>query len=330
MNSRSSELPSLPPPPGAVAALVNGFNAIAGNVAVILFPVALDTFLWLGPRLKADTMLAPILDALPDIQAQMPVEQAAILIQFVTDFRNGLNLFSVLRTFPMGVFSLMSTNISARSPLGMRAALDLPNWLAAFGIMLALTLLGWLAGSLYFRSVSRVALNLQAGPGVFRALLQGALLSGIWMVFFAMANLPFLIALGMIAMLSSLLRTLLLIILSIPLAWVLLAVFYSFYGIFTTSQNLLSSTRSSLRMLRYGLPPLGWFTMLTIVISQGMDMLWRAAPANSWMMGVGILGHAFVSTGLLAAGFIYYRDLNLWIENTLQWIKKQNKSSGQV
>jgi len=70
--------------------------------------------------------------------------------------------------------------------------------------------------------------------------------------------------------------------------------------------------------------------MLTIVISQLMDMLWRVPPTESWMMGVGILGHAFISTSLLAASFIYYRDLNTWIESAQQWLKKQNTSSARA
>ncbi|MCX6079460.1 MAG: hypothetical protein NTW32_07995 [Chloroflexi bacterium] len=330
MESRIPELPPLPPPPGAVTALVNGFNAIAGNVAVILFPAALDIFFWLGPRIKADALLAPIIEALPDIQAQAPAEQVKIFSQLMTDFQNGLNLFSLVRTFPMGIFSLMSANISAKAPYGMRPALDTSGWLAAFGIMILLTVLGWVAGSLYFRSVSRVALKLQEGPGILRSLLHGVLLSVVWMLFFTLANLPMLIVLWVMTLLNTLLRTILLIMLSIPVAWVLMAIFYSFYGVFAKNQNAFESTRSSIRMLRYGLPPLGWFTMLTILISQGMDLLWRTAPADSWMMGVGILGHAFVSTSLLAASFIYFRDLNIWIDAALQWLKKQNKSVAQA
>ncbi len=330
MQSRTSELPSLPPPPGAVTALVKGFNAIAGNVAVILFPAVLDVFLWLGPRLKADSLLAPILEAMPDIQAQTSADQARLFTQVVTDFQNGINLFSIFRTFPMGVFSLMSANISATSPFGVRAAVEMPGWLAAFGIMLTLTLLGWMAGSLYFLSVSKVALKPEAGPGMLRALLHGVLLSGTWMVFFTISNLPLIIMLWLMTMLNTFVRTLLLILLSVPAAWILLAIFYSFYGIFSHTQNAFASTRNVIRMLRYGLPPLGWFTMLAILISQGLDLLWRVAPADSWMMGVGILGHAFVSTSLLAASFIYYRDLNSWIETALKLLKKPDKSSAQA
>jgi len=335
MDASNLDLPPLPPPPGAVTALINGFNAIAGNVAVILFPVVLDLFFWLGPRLKMDTLLSPFMDLLlPQIRAlppsQAPADQVRIVIQGLTDFYNGANLFSVFRTFPLGVFSLMSVNISVNSPLGVRMALDVPNPLAIFGLVLVLTFLGWLGGGLYFRAVSRVALNLKEGPGVFRSLLHGVLLSGAWMMCLFMSLLPIMIALWWLGTQNAFWRTFLLMLLAIPASWAVLAIFFSFHGIFVNAQNAFTSTRSSLRLLRYGLPPLGWFTMLTLLISQAMNLLWRVAPADSWMMGIGILGHAFVSTSLLAASFIYYRDLNTWIESALQWLKKQNPSSARA
>lgn len=327
MESRNPELPPLPPPPGAISALVNGFNAIASNVAVILIPAILDLFLWLGPRLKADTLLAPILDLMPEIQAQAPAGQAKEIASLLTDFVNNFNLFSVFRTFPLGIFSLMTTKLSIKSPLGDRLGIDIPHWLVAFGLVLGLTFFGWLGGSLYFRAVSRVALKLEQGPGIFRSVLHGILLSGMWLLFFSLVNLPLLILLGLLSLLDGLVRTILVFLLVVPLSWVLLVVFFSFHGIFANAQNAFISVRNSLRMLRYGLPPLGWFAMLTILISQGMDMLWRIPPADSWMMGIGILGHAFVSTSLLAASFIYYRDLNAWIESALQWLKAQKTTS---
>jgi hypothetical protein len=61
-----------------------------------------------------------------------------------------------------------------------------------------------------------------------------------------------------------------------------------------------------------------------------MDLLWLIPPATSWMTVVGICGHAFVSTSLLAASFIYYHDLNTWIESALQWLKTQKTSSARA
>jgi hypothetical protein len=89
MESRNPELPPLPPPPGAISALVNGFNAIASNITVILIPAILDLFLWFGPRLKADTLLAPIMELMLEIQAQAPAEQAKEIVSVLTDFAAG-------------------------------------------------------------------------------------------------------------------------------------------------------------------------------------------------------------------------------------------------
>jgi len=330
MESRNSELPPLPPPPGAISILVSGFNAIASNVSVILIPVALDLFLWLGPRLKADTLLAPLLDALPDIQSQVPADQAKEMVSILTEFGNSFNLFSIFRTFPLGVFSLMTSKLAISSPLGPRTGIDLPNWLVAFGIVLVLTFFGWLGGSFYFRAVSRVALKLEKAPGIFRTMLHGVLLSGAWLLLFSVINLPVLIGFWLLSLLGGILRTVVVFLLVIPASWLMLFIFFSFHGIFANTQNAFASARNAFRLLRYGLPPLGWFVMLSILISQGMDMLWRIPPADSWMMGIGILGHAFVSTSLLAASFIYYRDLNVWIESTLQWLKARNTSSAQA
>jgi hypothetical protein len=233
----------------------------------------------------------------------------------------------------------MSLNFSLKSPLGDRAALSLPGTAGTPGVigvlvtllfLLALMFFGWVAGSLYFRSVARAAIKPNEGSGIFRSILHGVLLSAFWLVIFMVAYLPVVIVLGLISLLNDLLRTILLLMLAIPISWVVLSIFFSFHGIFIKGQNAFESALRSFQMLRFGMPPLGWFAILAIIINQGMDLLWRAAPAESWMMGVGILGHAFISTSLLAASFIYYQDLNTWIESAQQWLKKQNTSSARA
>jgi hypothetical protein len=41
---------------------------------------------------------------------------------------------------------------------------------------------------------------------------------------------------------------------------------------------------------------------------------------------VGILGHAFISTALLAASFIYYRDMTAWLQSVFERIKAGSAS----
>ncbi len=330
MDPRSLEVPTLPPPPKAVSALVYGFNAVASNVAVILFPILFDVFLWLGPRLKADALLAPIMEMLPEIQRQAPVGQAKIIVQLMTEFYNGFNLFSVLRTFPLGVFSLMSVNISVKSPLGTRPALGSSDVLITLGFILLLNILGWLVGSLYFKVVADAALKPHVGPSFARAVLHSMLLSLFWAIISVLATFPALLIMWAITLLDGVLRTVVFMLLAVPASWLLMSIFFSFHGVFVNGQNAFTATLSSMRLLRYGLPPLGWFTMLAIITSQGMDMLWHVPPEDSWMMGVGILGHAFVSTGLLAASLVYYRDLTIWIESASKWFEKQRTSRARA
>lgn len=324
MELRNPDL--LPPPPGAVNALVNGFNAVANHVGVILFPALLDLFLWLGPQLKADVMLAPVFELAQQLPAS---QQTQALTETMTEFVRGFNLFSTLRTFPLGIFSLMTVNLSLTSPLGARLQLDPGSIGLSLLMILALTLLGWIGAGLYYRAVAGVV-NKEQAPGLIRPVLHSTLLSGLWMVSFAILYLPVVVFVLLLGMINETLRVLILILLSFPLSWVLIGVYYSSYGIFTGAQNAFQSTWNSFRMVRYSLPNIGWFSMLVIILSQGMDMLWRIPPAKSWMTLVGILGHAFISTSLLAASLIYYRELNAWIEVALKWFKTKNISSARA
>jgi len=61
---------------------------------------------------------------------------------------------------------------------------------------------------------------------------------------------------------------------------------------------------------------------MAFVISQGMDVLWQTPPEDSWLSLVGIFGHAFISTGILADSFIYYKQA----EKRLQALMQQRQA----
>lgn len=306
--------------------MVNGFNTVANNLGVILLPALLDFFLWLGPQLKAKALVTPVME----LAGQMPDSaQTQAMVAALTEFANGFNLFAVLRTYPFGISSLMTANLSLQTPLGERVQLDPAGMAVSALLVLALTAAGWLGGGFYYRAVAGAVFK-ENSPSILRSLLHILLLSGLWMVFFLFFNIPALILLGILGMFNATVRVIILILLSIPFSWFLIGLFYSAHGIYANRQNAFQSAWSSFRMVRYSLPNVGWFSIMAIVLSQGMDMLWRIAPASSWMTAVGILGHAFVSTSLLAASFFYYRDINVWIESALQWLKSNNPSSARA
>ncbi len=325
MQTQNSELP--PKPPGAVNALMSGFNAITHNLAVILFPVTLDVFLWLGPRLKVDILF---LSTIEQMSKLLGVASTVALSSAEIDKTiSGLNFFSSLRTYPLGLFSLMLSNRSGNSPLGARLDWEIPNWFVLVSAFILLTCAGLFFGNLYFYFVSRVTLKPGEGPGLLRAIFHSLPVWGMW-TFFYFVTLPLLPFGALLLMNNQFIVLLIFLLLAWPVAWVGLLIFFSTHGVFIFSKNAFASLGQNFRLLRYGMPPMGWFVLMAIIISQGMDMIWLTPAMDSWMALVGIFGHAFISTGLLAGSFIFYRDLNSWVDEALAWVKTHQITSARA
>jgi hypothetical protein len=81
---------------------------------------------------------------------------------------------------------------------------------------------------------------------------------------------------------------------------------------------MFASVKASFRLTRYTLPTTGLFFLMVLLISKGLDLLWQVPPQTSWLTLIGLVGHAFIVTGLLAASFVYYRDAGYWVDHLLQ------------
>ena len=101
--------------------------------------------------------------------------------------------------------------------------------------------------------------------------------------------------------------------------------FFTPHGIFVRRENALYSIYSSLRMIRFSLPTSGMFVLMVFLLSRGLDVLWSVPENNSWLSLVGFAGHAFITTVLLAASFVYYRDMNDWLQNVYQRFQQISK-----
>jgi hypothetical protein len=224
----------------------------------------------------------------------------------------------------------MTNNHSDMSPLGARIDWEVSNWLLLISAFILLTFVGLILGSMYFYAVSRVALKPGTGPGFFRATFHSLI---VWSVLTATTYLiviPLLSVGVRLMMANQILMLVLFLLLAWPATWLGLMVFFSTHGVFMFSKNAFSTIQQNLRILRHGMPPLGWFALIAIIISQGMDLIWLIPAADSWMALVGILGHGFISTSLLAASFIFYRDMDAWIDQALAWIKTHQITSARA
>jgi len=105
--------------------------------------------------------------------------------------------------------------------------------------------------------------------------------------------------------------------------WLGFPLIFTPHGIFANHSNVLVALRNSIRVTRMTLPSTSLFFLAILMISEGLDILWRVPAENSWLMLVGVAGHAFITTGLLAATFVYYRDADRWVQVMLAKMVRQ-------
>jgi hypothetical protein len=232
---------------------------------------------------------------------------ATLYSEFLTNF----NLFTVVRTVPVGVPSLLARMNEITAPLNLAGVLEAPSVQAAIGIFGALLLLGFFLGTLYFDAVARqsqpesVSFSLKR---VFSEYTQTLVFFLIIIALLLMVAAPVFIMISVFALLNAALAQFVLFMLLFLVMWLALPLVFSPHGIFALEQKAVPSMLLSMRMVRFFVPGTSLFIIFCILISEGMNMLWVIPGSGSWLLALGIGGHAFVVTALLCASFFYYRD----------------------
>jgi hypothetical protein len=318
---------ALPPPPGLIASLAAGFDTAASHASIILIPVLLDLYLWLGPHLRIEAVLKPFVAA---FQALPASPEATMTQEIMRQFAGEFNLFSVFRTLPVGIPSLLAGTMPLTNPFGTPVWVEFQNTMQVMGGWVVLTLTGWIGGGVYYNWISNVtqpATDETSIRHTAHAVWQTIVLSLMWIIAGLTVAIPAALLLGTLALFSAGLAQFVMLIGLFFFLWMLPAIFFSAHGIFAYGQNAAASLMSSLRMMRFTLPASGLFILSAFLISQGLTLLWQVPPTSSWMTLVGIAGHAFISSALIASSFVYYRNVNSWLQQVMEKFKTQATSA---
>jgi len=60
-----------------------------------------------------------------------------------------------------------------------------------------------------------------------------------------------------------------------------------------------------------------WFIMMSTLLVEGMNYLWRSPNVDNWLLIVGIFGHAFITTAVIAASFHFFIDATRFSQSIL-------------
>lgn len=329
MNTRTQEETSRPL--GVIGSLTAGFEMVGRHLWLILLPVLLDLFLWLGPRLSTAPLLQRFVAFLmvqpaPDPTTARQVEQA---VQLLEQFGEQFNLLSLLSALPLlDVPSLLARHApGVLSPLGESRVL-----LVASGLMLiawggALVLIGLVLGFLYLNGLARrvratrsfdgqgggssepedaeQSVRVSSGVGklvqifLFAAglLAVGLMLFPLWGLFVG-AVLAIAPPVGLLVWSFS-----------IGLGgYLALHLLFVVPGVLLGERGLWQATRESVMLVHTRFLSVVALILLVLIIYGGLGFIWSLPSGDSWSLLVGILGNGCIATGLTAAVFVFYQE----------------------
>ena len=324
-------------PPRLFPTLLKGFNTVAGKVHLILIPLLLDLFLWLGPKLRVYELFTPLVNDLTSTLSRVAsndiLETVNATTAMYSEFLANFNFFTLVRTLPVGVPSLLARMNTVTAPLDLAGVLEASSIRVAIGVFGALLVVGFFLGTVYFDLIARQTLPESVKftwKRLFSEYTQSLLFFLVLVLLLLMVSAPIFLLISVFSLLNAALAQFVLMLMLFMLMWIALPLVFSPHGIFSLEQKAVTSILLSMRMVRFFVPGTSLFIIFCILISEGMNMLWIMPGSESWLLALGISGHAFVVTALLCASFFYYRDGLKWMQFNLERIQElgNKKESG--
>ena len=299
--------------PSIIQALKAGFNTIAKKPDLILIPIILDLFLWFGPVWRVDHVFAPFIQRITNLAGIESVEISSVFNDFqaiLGEILANLNLAITLRTLPIGVPSLMVSKPSFLNPLGHPLTISLETNAQFLGFWLLFLLAGFFLGSLYFENISKQVI--QPVDGKFKALMESFLqiiLMPILLLFvLIILSIPLMILITLVTLISPAISQFILLMALFFIVWSILPLIFTPHAIFLYKQNLMAAMITSIKVVRLNMSKTSWFILAAILLIEGLNYLWRSPNVDNWFLFIGIFGHAFIVSAVIAASFHYFLD----------------------
>lgn len=296
---------------GVVDTLSAGYGVVNRRPWIVLIPVLLDLLLWFGPQLSVAPLVGQLLSR-PDVQRGFGPNDAQAFEatrQMILTAADDLNVLQMLSTTWGGVPSIMPAVGGGRGPFTF-----VTSWVTALGVILGLLLAGALLGCLYRSIIAQEVrddgVTVRGLPGqVLRAWLR---LTGLALVLVAaglLLGLPMAMLMVGAALVGRELVTFGVTLMMAVVLWTGLYLFFAPDGIFVGRLGPLQAIRRSVAIVRSNFWAALRLVVLIEVILLGMGQVWLAIATRApWGPALGIVGNAYIASGLVAASMLFYRE----------------------
>jgi len=282
--------------------LSEGFKAANRRLWIVAIPILFDLFLWLGPKATVGPRLATL------VQSDFPAQYSsyeALIQQTVA----GFNLFSLAAIYlPSLVVRLDSAPLAS---LTSNLAVNSPTvfLLAAAAIVLA----GLWLGCLYLGLIAQVVRDGQTDLRVLagsvwrywrRLIAFLIVVAGL----FLLAAVPFGLAYLVVSSISPTAGDFVAFLVQIALIWAIVYLFFAVEALLLSDVGPVRAIRLSVRVITGNFWAAVSLIGLTFLISLGLPLAWQLIAANPAGLAVGIIGNAYIGTGVAAAAFLFYQE----------------------
>jgi hypothetical protein len=281
---------------------------------LMLLPVLLDVFLWLGPRLSAYPLFRAYLDFMQSPEAQailspgssQQMEQAQKLIDQVGQ---AFNLFWWLSPTLLGLPSLMVGAPASKIPSGAPTMWQVSNVLIYLALFAVLSIAGLALSAIYWAMLAGRVRGERLGLWRIARMWWGLCKVTILLIVAALVvGIPTFMAALIASLFSAAVAQIVLMLGASLLLWLAFYLAFTLHGVALRDAKVLTAARISIVLIRSHFPPTMGLIVLVVAIYIGMGYLWNIPATDTWLRAAGILGNAFTATGALAATALYYFD----------------------
>jgi len=311
--------------PKIIQALKAGFNTIAFKPYLMIPPILLDLFLWFGPAWRVDSFFRPIIQKFSNLPGLDSPDYADLFDNFQSiwmEIFSNLNLARSLHTMPIGVPSLIVSKPPFLNPLGRPLVFNVESSSGVIGLWLIFLLIGFFLGSMYFNNISNQIVDIHSNAdrgvkGLLSPYLQIILMPILILMILLVASIPLILIMGVITLISPAISQFFFLVIGFLLLWIILPLVFTPHGIFLYKQNLISAMMTSINVVKTSMSQTTWFILSAFVLIQGLNYLWMSPAVDNWFLIVGIFGHAFIVSAVIAASFHYFLDATAFTQSVM-------------
>jgi len=307
-------------PTGVIETLSAGYAALNRHLWILLLPIVVDLFLWLGPHVS----YSPLVDPAVTRASEWTRGAAAGPSGSLSVFGFGVDIEAVRSTVIERTSAVNALALLAHGPLAMPsiAASDaarrdltfVTDWRSGVAVLAATLAGGLLLGGCFYRGLAEASTGRRANLfnsgrrtpkdvarvlGFIGAVVGIGLLLGVpvlLLVQFAGSIAPAVAMAGSVMVLAGVL-------------FASLHLFFALDAIFVSNVGPLVAIQRSVRLVRRHLWPSLALILLSWLILAGMNRVWDVIATSlqaPYGIVVSILGNAYIASGLMVAAMIFY------------------------